>query len=1444
MSVPSLHNEWLSLMDVSGPFLAVPVLDQAFPQGLEELDTLKRRKLRQAYDEWREAKDLNDPELPAFHQAWLELVLKEGLELDEDGKGDVFKPASQLTDALKAELPEHGVTLRPDYAVVDDQKSDEPLMLVAVYDWTVDLNHPIKTDGWVSTPAERMVHLCRANDVRLGLVTNGEQWMFIDAPVGAVTTYASWYSRLWAQESVTLRAFVTLLGVRRFFVNETEQLPALLDESQKHQDEVTDALGEQVRRAVEVLIQALGRADIDRNHELLRDVEPSELYEAGLTVMMRIVFLLSAEERGLLLLGDECYESNYAVSTLRMQLRAESEEILERRWDAWSRLLAIFRAVYGGIEHEALRMPALGGSLFDPDRYPFLEGRAKGTSWKSEPATPLPIDNRTVLLLLDAVQLFQGRTLSYRALDVEQIGYVYEGLLERTAKRAPEPILDLDATQKSKKPWVTLGELESAKLDDRDALEKLLEERTGSSTNRIRTALEKSVDEDAADKLLTACHGDQSLRDRIKPYIHLLRMDSWGYPLVYPEGTYMVTTGLDRRETGTHYTPKSLTEAIVKETLEPVTYVGPSEGKPRNEWRLKSPAEIQDLKICDPAMGSGAFLVQVIRWMSERLVEAWALAEQDGKCVTSDGETVDELESREPLSTNAEERLTAARRLIAERCVYGVDINPLAVELAKLSIWLVTLAKGRPFGFLDHNLRSGDSLLGIQELEQLLYLDMNPTKGSSRKLFASKIDQAVEEAIKLRSKIRSRPIRDIRDIEVMANLDERARQQLDLPELIADALIGEVLAVSGKGVDTTVLSIEAGGAFEGDEGKISSLARRAHKALDTDLPVGKSKRRPFHWPLEFPEVFGRGNGGFDVIIGNPPFTGGQKITGAFGNCYRNFLIANIANGVKGAADLVAYFFLLSYRLLREDSCFGLLAVNTISEGDTRQVGLERLVGNGAVIYSAYPNEPWPGQAAVITSRVHIHKGKWSGRATLSGNDVDIVSAFLSSQDDWSLKRLAANTGLSFIGSYVLGMGFILEKDKANVLLDNSPNYEEILFPYLNGKDLNTHFKQKPSRWVINFWDWPEEKAKQYKDAYQILLEKVRPERKKIKDKIGREKWWLFLRPRPELYHAIGRGHSFIKHPAKWNPKKPPLERVLCITRVSKTVAFSFVPNNLIMSEAIVVFTIDSYAEFAILQSSIHTVFAWQHSSKLKHDLRYSPSDAFDTFPFPSNTDRSGLQRLGEMYHSLRAEVMRDEEIGLTKLYNRFHDQDETDARILELRDLHRQIDETVAQAYEWDDLPLNHGYHAVNYLPENDRVRFTISEPARIEALRRLSALNRKRFEAEQSAKSSIKDKKSLAERRVSSQTTHPSSKNSSQQSDLFHVGNETPVVSAKPIDPVEQVYEWIEDKRGNWISKQAILTGTGVDGSTFEKAISQLIADDDLEQQGEGDEARYRAKV
>ncbi|SDO98598.1 hypothetical protein SAMN05216196_11522 [Lutimaribacter pacificus] len=1329
MSEMSLHGEWLSLMDISGPFLAEPVLKDAFPQGLEEVDPAKRKLLRQAYEEWRDAVEFGEDDLHALHAAWIDLLLRQGLELDEDGDGDILKSGDELPDDLTYQLAEHSVSLRPDYAVVDDQSADKSLMLISVYAPGTDLNEPLKGDGWAASPAERMVELCRAKETRLGLLTNGEHWMLVDAPVGAVTTFASWYARLWSPEPKTLQSFINLLGVRRFFVGSDEQLPALLDASLKLQDEVTDALGEQVSRAVEVLIQSLDRADVDRNRELLKGIEPTALYEAGLTVMMRIVFLLSAEERGLLLLGDDRYEANYAVSTLRMQLRAESEEILERRFDAWARLLAIFRAVYGGIDHEEMRLPALGGSLFDPNRFPFLEGRPKDSDWRTDHAVPLPIDNRTVLLLLDAVQLFQGRTLSYRALDVEQIGYVYEGLLERTVVRAKDVTLDLNATKSAKKPWVTLEELEAAKAKSDDAVAKLLKERTGSSASRVKNDLGKAMEAVDADKLLTACHADVNLRDRIKPYFHFLRIDRWGYPLVYPVGTFMVTTGTDRRETGTHYTPKSLTEAIVKETLEPVAYVGPSEGKNREDWTLKSPEELLDLKICDPAMGSGAFLVQVCRWLADRLVEAWRDAEGAGKAVTAEGEVVERQDGHELLRNDPEERLLTARRLIAERCLYGVDINPLAVELAKLSIWLITLAKGRPFGFLDHNLRSGDSLLGIHDIDQLLYLDMNPGKATSKKLFAAEIDKAVEAAVTLRAELRSRPIIDILDVEAMQELDGLARRKLEMPELVADALVGRALASGGKTVDTTSLSIDAGRALAGDTAATDLLRQRAVADLSLDVPADVATRKPFHWPLEFPEVFRSGNSGFDAVVGNPPYLGGRKIRQIFGAAYLQYLTQTLVRNASANADICA-FFVRRLESVSADACvIGLVTSSSIAEGDTRQVALAGIESRNFTIIRANNKSKWPGAASVTISPIWIRKGSWQGASYLNGKSVQAINSYLlEGEDDAAIYSLSENSKLIFQGSIIVGDGFQVSDDEARHLISKDSKNKDVVWPYMIGQELNTDPHQKASKWIISFFDWPLNRSESpsgysgpvafdYPDCLAIAKERVFPERlEKSKQKSYAkimDKWWQYWRPRRELYERI--------EDSEWS--------LAIATGAVKHVAFGRVVGKNIFSHSVAIIPVSDFALAGLLSSSVHEIWARKHGSHNLLLLRYTPTTIIETLPFPNLGE--DLRTVGKTFVELRETVMLDKGIGLTKLYNKIHDPIDQEHETLQLRKSLVNLDRTVLAAYGWSDIKLDHDFRDDPTILEDNKVRFSISDNSRSELIGRLSRLNQERHLSE-----------------------------------------------------------------------------------------------------------------
>ena len=377
MNTSRHHADWLSLVEVSGPFVSLPVLLRVFPQGLDARDPAQAKALRDAYDEWQKSVTA-----PGRQRAWILHVLTNLLGYP----AELVAEGQTLPAGLEANVAQMGETLRPDFALVGPQSTEtagQAHLLISTYPLSQSLDRPVAERHWKTNPATRMVELLHASGVPLGLITNGEHWMLVYAPRGETTGYASWYGALWLDEPITLRAFHSLLGVHRFFgVDAANTLLGLLKESAQDQQEVTDQLGYQVREAVQVLVQAFDTLDQDSNRTLLKGLAETDLYDAALTVMMRLVFLFSAEERGLLHLGKPLYDDNYAVSTLMEQLQEIADlygpQVLERRYDAWARLLATFRAVHGGVHHQDLMMPAYGGSLFDPDRYPFLEGRASG----------------------------------------------------------------------------------------------------------------------------------------------------------------------------------------------------------------------------------------------------------------------------------------------------------------------------------------------------------------------------------------------------------------------------------------------------------------------------------------------------------------------------------------------------------------------------------------------------------------------------------------------------------------------------------------------------------------------------------------------------------------------------------------------------------------------------------------------------------------------------------------------------------------------------------------------------------------------------------------------------------------------------------------------------------------------------------------------------------
>ena len=441
---------------------------------------------------------------------------------------------------------------------------------------------------------------------------------------------------------------------------------------------------------------------------------------------------------------------------------------------------------------------------------------------------------------------------------------------------------------------------------------------------------------------------------------------------------------------------------------------------------------------------------------------------------------------------------------------------------------------------------------------------------------------------------------------------------------------------------------------------------------------------PFHWEVEFTEVFQRENPGFDVFVGNPPFQGGRNVTAIEGDSYSAWL-RRLHEESSGGADLVAHFFRRAFDLTRKHGTFGLIATNTIAQGDTRAAGLRWICSHDGEIFSVRRRVAWPGQAAVVVSVLHISKGQVSPRKQINGREVEHITAFLfhrGGHDD--PVRLSANVHKSFQGSIVLGMGFTFDDtDQKGVasslaemrrLVELKPRNREVIFPYLGGQEVNTSPTHAHHRYVIDFGERTESECRgRWPEIMKIVEQRVRPERtRKDSRKYPRMvyEWWKHWNARPELRYAI-KG----------------LPRVLVVSRVGHSAAFTFVPAPMVYADSLVVFPLSTYAAFCVLQSRVHDIWIRFFGSSMKDDLRYTPSDCFETFPLPDQWDsHSSLEAAGKEYYRYRAALMTQKNEGLTSIYNQFHWLDGTSPPIRELRHLHSRMDDAVLRAFGWTDL--------------------------------------------------------------------------------------------------------------------------------------------------------------
>jgi hypothetical protein len=1321
-NVSELHRQWLELVDTDGPFLAIPPLKRVWPQGMPSLsderkDTLNyaRKDFESAWEDFDRSGE-GEAALGAYRIArnkWVETVLRDVAGWSESlSWGQV--------PGVQAQSPNRVVTVTADAALIGP---DGIGALVFVVD-PVDSLRETPNDLWAEPPIGRMDALLRENNIQIGIVTDGRWWGLVCARPCSMTASGIIDSLTWTEEPRTRDAFLTVIGRQYIIGGDTaERLPVLFEESVAAAEEITEALGAQVRRAVELLIQSFSESAAEARRRGQPDPLPSgthQIYEAAVTIMMRVVFLLFAEERGLLPTG-ELFEQGYGIAGELGRLQAretqESEEALDSTFLAWHRLLATSQAVYRGATFESMRMPAYGGSLFDPARFAFL------TDATEESVLALTVSDRVMLHVLRSVQqaILRGgeaRRISFREIDVEQIGYIYEGLLGYTAVTVDEIYLGLRGTA-GEEPELPLLALEALKFKDDDPkslaagilawLEKDQPAAKAQSAVAIAKAIGAQPDPNVISALMQILGHDSQMRDRILPWLPLVRLDLRGRPTVVLAGGLMVKETPSRRNSGTHYTPRSLAEEVVLHALQPLCYEpGPYQTADESKWKLKSSDDILSLKVADIACGSGAFLVSAGRYLADRVVESW----------------MDE----DPANAQRRDLHLRAIREVVANCLYGADINDMAVEMCKLSLWLVSLDRDLPFSFVDDKIFLGNSLLGLTTLAQLRKLHFDPSQvppGEMFEIFDVDIDAIIAKAVDLRRKLAT----EIDELDPARNSAAKLRQLAELRRVtndlrtIADSIVAAGLPLGGK----------SGGALNDAYANLRIAVKAAYpesgdpdrRHLDSIIDHGLTptvqtdyvRWRPLHWVVESPDIV-VGSGGFDAVIGNPPFLGAKKISAACGSNVREWLVNATAYGASGNADMVAYFFLRAQSLLRAEGSLGMLATKTIAQGDSRQVGLDQMVEKGFSITRAVQSRPWPSISANLE-----YAAVWGSLGPVADDvprisdnrQVERITTLLEAggRVEGKPSRLAANANVAFQGCIVLGKGFIVSASEVDEWIGSDPRNTEVLFPYLNGEDLYSRPDCSASRWVIDFGEMEEESAASYLLPWRWVTANVLAERAKYDGaKYPRmvNQWWKFWNSRPALRRAIS-----------------DFDDVLAITRVSRTVMPVRVPTGQVFSDSLVVFSEQDYADQATLSSSVHQMWAIKFGSGMRTDPRYTPSDVFETFPRPSVSKQ--LEQVGETLDNDRREIMRRRNLGLTKLYTLMNDPQvvgSTDPDVARMREIHVRLDETVVSAYGWSDITLDHGFHTYRKMQ-----RWSVSPVAREEILDRLLEENHRRTSLE-----------------------------------------------------------------------------------------------------------------
>ncbi|MBI4023696.1 MAG: Eco57I restriction-modification methylase domain-containing protein [Verrucomicrobia bacterium] len=730
-------------------------------------------------------------------------------------------------------LPDTKQDLEPDYilyasaeekeAVADKSIKERFQTGIAILE-AKKFGHPLSQ---ISKHQQRYPHqqirayLDEAQVISWGILTNGSAWRLYCRGTKPSEFFEIELSE--AIKSLENFKFFLALFCPAAFVREV-QGRCRLDLVREGASEAQSKLEEDLRLRIFGILEILANGFAERMEKGITDTALPRLYEASLIFLYRLLFILYAEGRALLPLDrpNRKYYKHFSLRRLIPALKSFAEYDSRTQTRLYREILDLCRLINGTDEkaNREFDVPRYNGGLFDPAHYPELEQWCVCDAVLADVLrellfNPLPKKDQPSLPI---------ETVDYAGLRVQQLGSIYEGLLEHHFAR------------------------ENGKL-------------------------------------------------------------------------MLQTNKAERKATGAYYTPDYIVKYIVEHTVAPLlkeieerepVKSARAFGKQDNSFA----EEVLKLNICDPAMGSGHFLVEATTYLAYEIVYHPTTKFQ---AEFTKGESQEQAE------------IAHWRRRVVEACIYGVDLNPLAVELAKLSLWLTTIASDQPLNFLDHHLRCGNSLIGAR-LDQLGSLPEKKSRGKQG-IAPAQIQFTFGPDFK---RVVAESIRQIHEIEAQASGEVAAvkakekRWEVEiLPRLapykkVADLWInaffdGPLSEEEYLAAAKTVLAAAQAGA-----NRLQEAAERYH-IKELDKPY-------FHWELEFPEVFftedgsHKENPGFDAVIGNPPFVNAIELNKALSEFEKPYWAVEFSSAA-GAYDLYILFLEQAIKLTRKGRLCSLITPN-------------------------------------------------------------------------------------------------------------------------------------------------------------------------------------------------------------------------------------------------------------------------------------------------------------------------------------------------------------------------------------------------------------------------------------------------------------------------------------------------------------------------------------